>query len=55
MPVVNIKGQCFCPAEVVKNDAFEKSLRLVISSKMVDRKKFVEALEERLAPKLDKV
>lgn len=37
------------------SDAFEKSLRLVISSKLVDRKKFVDALEERLKPKLAQV
>ncbi|KXZ46448.1 hypothetical protein GPECTOR_43g884 [Gonium pectorale] len=30
----------------------EKTLRLVISSRLVDRKKFLDALDERLAPRL---
>ncbi|EFJ45108.1 hypothetical protein VOLCADRAFT_106123 [Volvox carteri f. nagariensis] len=37
---------------VVAAPNVEKTLRLVISSRLVDRKKFLEALEERLAPRL---
>ncbi|KAG2486136.1 hypothetical protein HYH03_015229 [Edaphochlamys debaryana] len=44
------KDQAFYDAVV--SSPLEKSLRLVISSRLVDRKKFLDALEERLAPKL---
>ncbi|KAG2422594.1 hypothetical protein HXX76_015921 [Chlamydomonas incerta] len=37
---------------VVSTPSVEKSLRLVISSRLVDRKKFLDALEDRLAPRL---
>ncbi|GLC42433.1 hypothetical protein PLESTM_001332700 [Pleodorina starrii] len=45
------KDQGFYDA-VVSAASVEKTLRLVISSRLVDRKKFLEALEERLAPRL---
>lgn len=40
---------------VVKAPSVEKTLRLVISSRLVDRKKFLDALDERLAPRLKEV
>ncbi|GIL81042.1 hypothetical protein Vretifemale_10171 [Volvox reticuliferus] len=45
------KDQSFYNA-VVSASNVEKTLRLVISSRLVDQKKFLEALEERLAPRL---
>lgn len=38
--------------DVIASDAFEKTLRLVISFGHVKRLQFVSALEERLAPAL---
>lgn len=40
---------------MIAADGFEKTLRLVISSGLVSRKKFVDALEEQLKPRLAKV
>jgi hypothetical protein len=41
--------------DLVDNHHFEKSLRLVISFGSLKRAQFVNALEERLKPALDKV
>ncbi|GIL50624.1 hypothetical protein Vafri_6760 [Volvox africanus] len=48
-----VKDQSFYNA-VVSAGNVEKTLRLVISSRLVDQKKFLDALEERLAPRLTK-
>ncbi|GFR51217.1 hypothetical protein Agub_g13590 [Astrephomene gubernaculifera] len=47
------RDQAFYDA-VVSSPNVEKTLRLVISSRLVDNKKFVEALEEQLVPRLKK-
>lgn len=42
------------PAELVQQDGIEKTLQLVITSGLVKRKSFLDALQERLAPALKK-
>ena len=44
-----------CFADVVNSSSFEKSLRLVISYGALKRSTFIEALQERLEPKLKQV
>jgi hypothetical protein len=43
---------CACPAELVAAEGVEKTLRIVVTSGLVKRGAFLEALEERLAPPL---
>lgn len=48
---MQVKHQSFYK-EIINSDAFEKTLRLVISFGHIKRAQFVSALEERLAPPL---